>query len=41
VIGFSIGPVKITGVSLKNVTAYVLALMATLGWGCVSDARRK
>jgi hypothetical protein len=33
VIGFSIGPVKITGVVLGNVTEQALAPTATLGWG--------
>ena len=33
VIGFPVGPGKIAGVSLGNVTAQALALAATLGWG--------
>ena len=32
-IGFPIGPVKVTGVTLENVTGQALALVATLGWG--------
>ena len=32
-IGFPIVPVKITGVSLENVTEQALARMVTLSWG--------